>query len=60
MTEAEVFNQAIETAHDEDVLAWSLAISQGINAVGREAVLLLELQRATPCGYLEERRMPLM
>lgn len=36
----------IETAHDEDVSVWSLAISQGISAMGGKAVLLLELQRS--------------
>jgi hypothetical protein len=46
MTEAEAFNRALEMAHDEDVSAWSLAIGQGISAMGGEAVLLVELQRA--------------
>lgn len=68
MTEAEAFNRAIATAHDEDVSAWSLAISQGISAMGGEAVTLLELQRAIGmpliqiwlalllCGYGVEQR----
>jgi hypothetical protein len=46
MTEAEAFNRAIETAHDEDVSAWAGAIGRGIQELGGEAVLLLELQRA--------------
>ena len=46
MTEAEAFNRALTTAHDEDVSAWAGAIGQGISAMGGEAVLLLELQRA--------------
>jgi hypothetical protein len=46
MTEAEAFNRAIATAHDEDVLAWSGAIGRGMSAMGGEAVLLVELQRA--------------
>jgi hypothetical protein len=46
MTEAEAFNRAIATAHDEDVSAWAGAIVQGIKELGGEAVLLLELQRA--------------
>ena len=46
MTEAEAFNRAIETAHDEDVSAWAGAIGEGISAMGGEAVLLLELQRS--------------
>jgi hypothetical protein len=46
LTEAEAFNQAIATAHDEDVSAWAEAIAQGINAMGGEAVPLLELQGA--------------
>jgi hypothetical protein len=58
MTEAEAFNRAIATAHDEDVSAWSLAIGQRISAMGGEAMPLLELQGATPCGYLEECGMP--
>jgi hypothetical protein len=54
MTEAEAFNRATlavsaeqrETAHDEDVSAWARAIGQGISAMGGEAMLLVELQRA--------------
>jgi hypothetical protein len=46
MTEAEAFNRAIETAHDEDVSAWAGAIGQGIQAIGKEGVPLLELQGA--------------
>jgi len=46
MTESEAFNQAIGTAHDEDVSAWERAIGQGIKAMGGEGGLLLELQQA--------------
>jgi hypothetical protein len=46
MTEAEAFNRAIATAHDEDVAAWSEAIAHGMNAMGGEAVPLLVLQGA--------------
>jgi hypothetical protein len=38
--------QAIATAHDENVSAWVGAIEQGIQAMGKEAVPLLELQGA--------------
>ncbi len=68
MTEVEAFNQAMETAHDEDVSAWSLALGQGTRELGGEAVLLLELQRSLGmpliqiwlalllCGYEVEQR----
>jgi hypothetical protein len=46
MTEAEAFNQAIATAHDEDVSAWAEAIAQGIRELGEDSVPLLELQEA--------------
>jgi hypothetical protein len=46
LTEAEAFNQALNTAHDEDVSAWSMAISQSMTARKKDAVPLLELQRS--------------
>ncbi len=42
MTEAEAFNRAIETAHDEDVSAWAGAIRRGIKDI---ALNLLPLVR---------------
>jgi hypothetical protein len=46
MTEAEAFETAIATAHDEDVSAWAEALAQGIRELGEDSVPLLELQEA--------------
>lgn len=46
LTEAEVFNQAIAGAHEEDVAAWVEAIHCWMQSSSRSSVSLLELQRS--------------
>lgn len=46
LTEAEIFNQALALAHDEDVSVWAGAINCWMQTASKSDVSLLELQRS--------------